>query len=158
MATCWSVPRACQYVESCIYWNSARSRIWVRVNKKTLTALKLVGRPVQVFMVTTNARLFTYWINGAYQATGCGNLLCSGFIRINSEIAMGASISLVSTLSNSQIRHQYTCLKVQGTKFDAPQCFHSVVLTGLSYPWMRARSDYPSIGMACLPVSLKGSQ
>ncbi|RVW58895.1 Retrovirus-related Pol polyprotein from transposon TNT 1-94 [Vitis vinifera] len=81
MATCWSVPRACQYVESCIYWNSARSRIWVRVNKKTLTALKLVGRPIQVFMVTTNARLFTYWINDAYQATGWGNLLCQALFE-----------------------------------------------------------------------------
>lgn len=38
----------------------------------------------------------------AYQATGCYNLLCSGFIQINSEIAMGASISPVSGFRNSQ--------------------------------------------------------
>jgi hypothetical protein len=38
----------------------------------------------------------------AYQATGCYNLLCSGFIQINSEIAMGASISPVSGYRNSQ--------------------------------------------------------
>ncbi|XP_031110917.1 uncharacterized protein LOC116015059 [Ipomoea triloba] len=49
-----------------------------------------------------NTRLFTYWTSDAYQATGCYNLLCSGFIQTNSEIAMGASISPVSDYQNSQ--------------------------------------------------------
>ncbi|GMP92141.1 hypothetical protein CsSME_00042489 [Camellia sinensis var. sinensis] len=49
-----------------------------------------------------NTRLFTYWTSDAYQATGCYNLLCSGFIQVNSEIAMGASISPVSAYRNSQ--------------------------------------------------------
>ncbi|RAL43050.1 hypothetical protein DM860_009832 [Cuscuta australis] len=49
-----------------------------------------------------NTRLFTYWTSDAYQATGCYNLLCSGFIQINSQIAMGASISPVSAYRNSQ--------------------------------------------------------
>ncbi|MFS7916229.1 putative neprosin [Helianthus anomalus] len=49
-----------------------------------------------------NTRLFTYWTSDAYQATGCYNLLCSGFIQINSNIAMGASISPVSAFRNSQ--------------------------------------------------------
>lgn len=38
----------------------------------------------------------------AYQATGCYNLLCSGFIQINNEIAMGASISPISQNHGSQ--------------------------------------------------------
>ncbi|RWW08394.1 hypothetical protein BHE74_00043072 [Ensete ventricosum] len=38
----------------------------------------------------------------AYQATGCYNLLCSGFIQINNEIAMGASISPISDYDGSQ--------------------------------------------------------
>ena len=38
----------------------------------------------------------------AYQATGCYNLLCSGFIQVNSEIAMGASISPISGYRTSQ--------------------------------------------------------
>ncbi|PKA57427.1 hypothetical protein AXF42_Ash013615 [Apostasia shenzhenica] len=37
-------------------------------------------------------RLFTYWTSDAYQATGCYNLLCSGFIQVSNEIAIGASI------------------------------------------------------------------
>ncbi|KZV40667.1 hypothetical protein F511_12134 [Dorcoceras hygrometricum] len=49
-----------------------------------------------------NTRLFTYWTSDAYQATGCYNLLCSGFIQINSEIAMGASISPTSSYLNNQ--------------------------------------------------------
>lgn len=38
----------------------------------------------------------------AYQATGCYNLLCSGFIQINSEIAIGASIAPLSAYGGSQ--------------------------------------------------------
>eukprot|EP00268_Persea_americana_P034224 TRINITY_DN3386_c1_g1_i1.p1 TRINITY_DN3386_c1_g1~~TRINITY_DN3386_c1_g1_i1.p1 ORF type:complete len:417 (+),score=80.08 TRINITY_DN3386_c1_g1_i1:183-1433(+) len=49
-----------------------------------------------------NTRLFTYWTSDAYQATGCYNLLCSGFIQVSSEIAMGASISPVSGYRGSQ--------------------------------------------------------
>ncbi|PWA33746.1 hypothetical protein CTI12_AA624730 [Artemisia annua] len=49
-----------------------------------------------------NTRLFTYWTSDAYQATGCYNLLCSGFIQINNEIAMGGSISPISQFHGSQ--------------------------------------------------------
>ncbi|KAG6499068.1 uncharacterized protein LOC121996009 [Zingiber officinale] len=49
-----------------------------------------------------NTRLFTYWTSDAYQATGCYNLLCSGFIQINNAIAMGASISPISNYDGSQ--------------------------------------------------------
>ncbi|CAL9757538.1 unnamed protein product [Musa acuminata subsp. burmannicoides] len=49
-----------------------------------------------------NTRLFTYWTSDAYQATGCYNLLCSGFIQVNNEVAMGASISPISDYDGSQ--------------------------------------------------------
>ncbi|GMI68580.1 hypothetical protein like AT1G55360 [Hibiscus trionum] len=49
-----------------------------------------------------HTRLFTYWTSDAYQATGCYNLLCSGFIQINNEIAMGASIYPISGYHISQ--------------------------------------------------------
>ena len=38
----------------------------------------------------------------AYQGTGCYNLLCSGFVQVNREIAMGGSISPLSGYGNSQ--------------------------------------------------------
>ncbi|KAI9116488.1 hypothetical protein K1719_012655 [Acacia pycnantha] len=49
-----------------------------------------------------NTRLFTYWTSDAYQATGCYNLLCSGFIQISNEIALGASIYPLSNYGSSQ--------------------------------------------------------
>ena len=58
----------------------------------------------------------------AYQATGCYNLLCSGFIQVSSEIAMGASISPVSGYRGSQydisilvwkVKQKYPDLKAQ---------------------------------------------
>lgn len=49
----------------------------------------------------------------AYQATGCYNLLCSGFIQINSQIAMGASISPVSGFHNPQYDISITIWKVK---------------------------------------------
>ncbi|KAM0054813.1 putative neprosin [Helianthus debilis subsp. tardiflorus] len=49
-----------------------------------------------------NTRFFTYWTSDAYQSTGCYNLLCSGFIQINNEIALGASISPMSKYQGSQ--------------------------------------------------------
>ncbi|KAJ7569746.1 hypothetical protein O6H91_01G092000 [Diphasiastrum complanatum] len=50
----------------------------------------------------SNPRLFTYWTSDAYQATGCYNLLCSGFIQLSSDIAIGASISPDSAYNGSQ--------------------------------------------------------
>lgn len=47
-------------------------------------------------------RLFTYWTTDSYQATGCYNLLCSGFVQTNSRIATGAAISPISLLSSNQ--------------------------------------------------------
>uniref|UniRef100_A0A1D1YQ58 Histidinol-phosphate aminotransferase n=1 Tax=Anthurium amnicola TaxID=1678845 RepID=A0A1D1YQ58_9ARAE len=47
-------------------------------------------------------RLFTYWTSDAYQATGCYNLLCSGFVQTNNKIAIGAAISPVSSYSGGQ--------------------------------------------------------
>ncbi|XP_062084327.1 protein neprosin [Humulus lupulus] len=50
----------------------------------------------------TRPRLFTYWTTDSYQATGCYNLLCAGFIQTNSRIAIGAAISPFSSYSTNQ--------------------------------------------------------
>ncbi|XP_050206811.1 uncharacterized protein LOC126656316 [Mercurialis annua] len=47
-------------------------------------------------------RFFTYWTTDAYQATGCYNLLCSGFVQTNSKIAIGAAISPTSAYAGGQ--------------------------------------------------------
>ncbi|KAJ9685885.1 hypothetical protein PVL29_017813 [Vitis rotundifolia] len=65
-----------------------------------------------------NSRLFTYWTSDAYQATGCYNLLCSGFVQINNEIAMGASIFPVSRYHGSQYDISILVWKVKGNEHD----------------------------------------
>eukprot|EP01018_Ginkgo_biloba_P008917 Gb_12467 [translate_table: standard] len=47
-------------------------------------------------------RFFTYWTTDAYQATGCYNLLCSGFVQTNNVIAIGAAISPTSSYNGAQ--------------------------------------------------------
>ncbi|XP_051136760.1 uncharacterized protein LOC127255315 [Andrographis paniculata] len=47
-------------------------------------------------------RFFTYWTTDAYQTTGCYNLLCSGFVQINNNIAIGAAISPQSSYAGRQ--------------------------------------------------------
>ncbi|WCJ36105.1 hypothetical protein M5689_017322 [Euphorbia peplus] len=47
-------------------------------------------------------RFFTYWTTDAYQATGCYNLLCSGFVQTNNRIAIGAAISPRSNYNTKQ--------------------------------------------------------
>ncbi|KAK7330517.1 hypothetical protein VNO77_24712 [Canavalia gladiata] len=47
-------------------------------------------------------RFFTYWTTDAYQATGCYNLLCSGFVQTNNRIAIGAAISPRSVFNGRQ--------------------------------------------------------
>ncbi|GAB2297425.1 hypothetical protein Dimus_031529 [Dionaea muscipula] len=47
-------------------------------------------------------RFFTYWTTDAYQATGCYNLLCSGFIQTDNRIAIGAAISPTSAYNGGQ--------------------------------------------------------
>ncbi|KAE8722633.1 Pyruvate phosphate dikinase, PEP/pyruvate binding domain isoform 1 [Hibiscus syriacus] len=47
-------------------------------------------------------RFFTYWTTDAYRATGCYNLLCSGFVQTNNRIAVGAAISPTSAYNGGQ--------------------------------------------------------
>lgn len=78
------------------YWTVSFLLIWVN-----WLALDLI-----FIWTLCNLFLNLFWLlylqSDAYQATGCYNLLCSGFIQVSSAIAMGASISPVSALRNSQ--------------------------------------------------------
>ncbi|CDY20606.1 BnaC08g14520D [Brassica napus] len=58
-------------------------------------------------------RFFTYWTNDAYQATGCYNLLCSGFVQTNSQVAIGAAISPSSSFKGGQFDITLLIWKVQ---------------------------------------------
>ncbi|XP_071927514.1 protein neprosin-like [Coffea arabica] len=49
-----------------------------------------------------NTRLFTFWTRDGYQSVGCYNLFCPGFVQTNTTIALGATISPVSTYHGAQ--------------------------------------------------------
>ncbi|KAG1368774.1 hypothetical protein COCNU_14G012420 [Cocos nucifera] len=50
----------------------------------------------------SNTRLFTYWTQDGYQATGCYDLKCPGFVQVSNELALGAAIGPVSTYDGPQ--------------------------------------------------------
>ena len=52
----------------------------------------------------------------SYQATGCYNLLCSGFIQISDQIALGATISPVSAFDDRQFDIDILIWKVNDNK------------------------------------------
>ncbi|XP_030966832.1 uncharacterized protein LOC115987433 [Quercus lobata] len=49
-----------------------------------------------------NTRLFTFWTDDSYQNTGCYNLACSGFVQVDNQIAMGASVAPYSNYDGTQ--------------------------------------------------------
>ncbi|XAR65814.1 hypothetical protein NMG60_11011764 [Bertholletia excelsa] len=81
------------------------SQIWVLSGSFDGTDLNSIEAGWQVspeLYGDSRPRLFTYWTSDSYQATGCYNLLCAGFIQTNSRIAIGAAISPISSLGGSQ--------------------------------------------------------
>ncbi|XP_022775594.1 uncharacterized protein LOC111317431 isoform X2 [Durio zibethinus] len=73
-------------------------------------------------------RFFTYWTTDAYQATGCYNLLCSGFVQTNSRIAIGAAISPTSSYNAGQfdisllVWKTHTCIVILPARFGRGCC------------------------------------
>ncbi|XP_028791307.1 uncharacterized protein LOC114747185 [Neltuma alba] len=57
-----------------------------------------------------NTRLFTFWTVDAGQHTGCYNLLCSGFIPVNNEIALRGTIEPLSVFGDNNSRYEITIL------------------------------------------------
>ena len=90
------------------------------------------------------------WIlqSDAYQATGCYNLLCSGFIQISNQIAMGASIFPISNYGGSQYDINILVWKVNSKKLS-----HAEHTTNQIHEWDRRESVVPT----CLLFFLKAS-
>ncbi|KAF3570371.1 hypothetical protein F2Q69_00061228 [Brassica cretica] len=99
----------------------------------------------------TNPRFFTYWTSDAYQATGCYNLLCSGFIQTNNRIAIGAAISPVSSYKGGQF--DISLLIWKSDAYQATGCYN-LLCSGFIQTNNRI-----AIGAAISPVSsYKGGQ
>ncbi|CAI9090960.1 OLC1v1025862C1 [Oldenlandia corymbosa var. corymbosa] len=81
------------------------SQIWVlsgTFDGSDLNSIEAGWQVSPVLYGDFKPRLFTYWTSDAYQATGCYNLLCSGFVQTNSRIAIGAAISPISVANGNQ--------------------------------------------------------
>ncbi|XP_022720016.1 uncharacterized protein LOC111277852 isoform X2 [Durio zibethinus] len=81
------------------------SQIWILSGAFDGTDLNSIEAGWQVspeLYGDSRPRLFTYWTTDSYQATGCYNLLCAGFVQTNSRIAIGAAISPVSQYGANQ--------------------------------------------------------
>ncbi|CBI28587.3 unnamed protein product, partial [Vitis vinifera] len=74
-------------------------------------------------------RFFTYWTTDAYQATGCYNLLCSGFVQTNNRIAIGAAISPTSSYKGGQFDISLLVWKV--LQFFLPSSFFISLLCSI---------------------------
>ncbi|KAJ3693142.1 hypothetical protein LUZ60_012237 [Juncus effusus] len=81
------------------------SQVWIlsgSFNGSDLNSIEAGWQVSPELYGDSRPRLFTYWTSDAYQATGCYNLLCEGFIQTNSKIAIGAAISPTSEFTGSQ--------------------------------------------------------
>ncbi|XP_028798386.1 uncharacterized protein LOC114753844 [Neltuma alba] len=57
-----------------------------------------------------NTRLFTFWTADADKHTGCYDLLCSSFIQVNNEIALGDTIEPFYVFGDTNSQYEITIL------------------------------------------------
>ncbi|KAM0827175.1 hypothetical protein ACQ4PT_068363 [Festuca glaucescens] len=106
-AACGGLARLLAMAALCVLWaalvdaRSPAARVHRRLKRLNKPAVKSIEVSPDLYG-DKNTKMFTYWTSGAYQVIGCYNILCSGFIQINSEITMGASIFPISNLAGSQ--------------------------------------------------------
>ncbi|KAG1361460.1 hypothetical protein COCNU_09G009230 [Cocos nucifera] len=81
------------------------SQIWIlsgSFNGSDLNSIEAGWQVSPELYGDSRPRLFIYWTSDSYRATGCYNLLCSGFVQVNNKIAIGAAISPISSYGGSQ--------------------------------------------------------
>ncbi|OQU84026.1 uncharacterized protein LOC8070245 [Sorghum bicolor] len=104
-------------VESAKHFSLAQ--LWITSGSYQNNDLNTIEAGWQVFpnlYNDSNARLFIYWTNDAYDKTGCYNL-CPGFIQTNNQIAIGGSISQLSPVSiYAGLQYDITILVWKGRK------------------------------------------
>ncbi|XP_027192646.1 protein neprosin-like [Cicer arietinum] len=80
------------------------AQIWILAGTfgKDLNSIEAGWQVNQQLYGDHRPRLFIYWTADAYHRTGCYNLLCSGFVQTNKNIALGASIYPTSSYNGRQ--------------------------------------------------------
>ncbi|EOA25138.1 hypothetical protein CARUB_v10018447mg [Capsella rubella] len=78
------------------------AQVWVVAGNYS-TLLNSIEAGWQVLVILFYFRPFVYWTADSYRRTGCYNTMCSGFVAINQEFALGAPILQVSFQDGQQI-------------------------------------------------------
>ncbi|XP_010923383.1 protein neprosin isoform X1 [Elaeis guineensis] len=79
------------------------SQIWVIGGpREYLNAIEAGWHVMPSLYGDNKTRLFTFWTIDNSESIGCYNLLCSGFVQVNKEIALGATIYPISSYDGPQ--------------------------------------------------------
>ncbi|KAK1265690.1 hypothetical protein QJS04_geneDACA018112 [Acorus gramineus] len=90
------------------------SQVWLSTNNAESTIE--VGWIVNPDLYGDNlTRIFTYWTADGSHTTGCYNLKCSGFVQVNSDIALGATATPISVYDGPQYQMTVSIFKEQDT-------------------------------------------
>ncbi|KAJ0028314.1 hypothetical protein Pint_36146 [Pistacia integerrima] len=75
------------------------SQIWLVGSSTTnVTTIEVGWQVYPGLYLDSNTRLFIYWTKDSYNKTGCYNLFCEGFVQLNKDIAIGATLAPVSQI------------------------------------------------------------
>ncbi|XP_030963700.1 uncharacterized protein LOC115984845 [Quercus lobata] len=82
----------------------SNSQLWVVKGEygQDLDTIEVGAMVYEAIFGDKNTRLFVYWTDDAYQSTGCYNLLCPGFVHVDKEIALGATVTPYSKYGGNQ--------------------------------------------------------
>nr|CAD1830853.1 unnamed protein product [Ananas comosus var. bracteatus] len=87
------------------YGEFSLSQIWLVAGSYANSDLNTIEAGWQVssqIYGDSKTRLFIYWTRDAYNATGCYNSRCPGFVQTSNEVVLGGTIAPVSTYDGDQ--------------------------------------------------------
>nr|XP_010923377.2 uncharacterized protein LOC105046489 [Elaeis guineensis] len=79
------------------------SQLWVRGGPpESINTIEAGWHVMPSLYGDDRTRLFAFWTADNYASIGCYNLLCPGFVQVNKEIALGATIHPISSYDGPQ--------------------------------------------------------
>ncbi|XP_022777052.1 uncharacterized protein LOC111318439 [Durio zibethinus] len=96
---------------------SSRANIWVQNGPKSVSNSIEVGWAVHPYLYGDNhTRLTAYWTADDFQTTGCYNLLCPGFVQIDSSLFLGQAYLIDP--DHPMLIEQIAILQVTGSSLE----------------------------------------
>ncbi|KAL0007937.1 hypothetical protein SO802_009439, partial [Lithocarpus litseifolius] len=92
------------------------SQFWMKAcrNGQDLNTIEAGMMVYEYLYGNNNTRIFMYWTirDDSYQNIGCYNLVCSGFVQVNNQIATGATVTPYSNYDGTQRSVKFYVWKV----------------------------------------------